>query len=791
MLNSTKPIECSKSTIEKLQAMANDPSEPRLAVRASIVLACIAGESGKSIAERFHEREATVSKWKKRFLTYGVEGLKNEPRGYSGKMYGKPFRERLLAMLRSNPPEGEKYWTCRTLAEALGVPGYVVTRYLRVEGIHLMDERKSRMESSAPETDDSQGTDGSVSASGSMPDEPSVSVIPEAYKVEDSSALEADDPLVSNGSLSGSGNTPDGSSVSAIPETDSEKESLPPPSGTFQVTELGSGKIIPDQAPALVFSQENQTEYSAGKGSIDDAYGLEVTFRIYRRDGSTVTKSTARSDECIPGSDTFRMDTLEGFREDFDTYEKSLIKARDMASGQVTEGLLEELSKKKKMTGTELSVQPREMDTELGRVTMNVPETIAAGFKPKERILSIGQEELLTMACSVMPYEKAVEFINRVQHRSVIDRVCKKTVSDYISRTGKDILEKKLAAADKILSENGFDPETLAPAPADTLPECVVLPPDDSGVKRQELYKDIMNKYNEGKEEAKQIKDPVLIEQVELVSDNTVYIGIEDVGISRQKENRSEGEAKPPGKPKRTASKKYVQNTVVKVLSGKNSYNINANSMINAFKQLLAVLIVNGLLNGKVLVFFADGAEIIRDALEKFFPFLHFRLYLDWYHLEKKTRELLSMAVKGKKDERTRIREEVNQRLWAGNIDDAVSYIRDLPDRNIKNTAMIEETVSYWNRKRPYICCYALRSLLGYRSLGSAVEKANDILAAKRQMNKGMSWSDQGSTSLTSIITLLSNHELEGYLHHRTVAFKFQQSAEPAWAAFLRNDWGL
>jgi len=54
--------------------------------------------------------------------------------------------------------------------------------------------------------------------------------------------------------------------------------------------------------------------------------------------------------------------------------------------------------------------------------------------------------------------------------------------------------------------------------------------------------------------------------------------------------------------------------------------------------------------------------------------------------------------------------------------------------------------------------------------IGSAlVEKANDIIVARRQKNKGMHWSLETSNSLAALKTLMLNKSWERYWQQRQV----------------------
>lgn len=69
--------------------------------------------------------------------------------------------------------------------------------------------------------------------------------------------------------------------------------------------------------------------------------------------------------------------------------------------------------------------------------------------------------------------------------------------------------------------------------------------------------------------------------------------------------------------------------------------------MGSVMKSVLAFLLFNGLLQNE-LVFFTDGARNIKSNIGHFFSFRPYTIVLDWFHLKKKSQELLSMALKRK-----------------------------------------------------------------------------------------------------------------------------------------------
>lgn len=132
-----KKIDCSKEDIIELHKLSEDESNPRIAIRARIVLGCVEGKQIKDIAAELHERPNTVITWRKRYAEQGIDGLLNLPRGYSGNRYGSDLKERILSKLSTSPPNGREHWTGNTLSDELAVPADVIWRCLRKEKIKL------------------------------------------------------------------------------------------------------------------------------------------------------------------------------------------------------------------------------------------------------------------------------------------------------------------------------------------------------------------------------------------------------------------------------------------------------------------------------------------------------------------------------------------------------------------------------------------------------------------------------------------------------------------------------
>lgn len=139
-----KSINCPKTDIIKLNELAQDPTQPRLSIRAQMVLQCIEGRPIKDISADFSERPNTVIFWRDRFAEQGVEGLLNRPRGKNANQYGTNLQDRIVELIDQSPPDGHKRWTGKLLAQELGIPPDVVWRCLRKADIKLTDEHRPK-----------------------------------------------------------------------------------------------------------------------------------------------------------------------------------------------------------------------------------------------------------------------------------------------------------------------------------------------------------------------------------------------------------------------------------------------------------------------------------------------------------------------------------------------------------------------------------------------------------------------------------------------------------------------
>ena len=126
------------------------------------------------------------------------------------------------------------------------------------------------------------------------------------------------------------------------------------------------------------------------------------------------------------------------------------------------------------------------------------------------------------------------------------------------------------------------------------------------------------------------------------------------------------------------------------------------------------------------------------------------------------------MSAKGK-EKRNEILQKLLRILWAGNVDDAIAFLRHLKEDDLRPKNKIDDLCQYLEKHREHIPPYALRAELGLRNSSNRVEKANDLCVAQRQKHNGMSWSTVGSGALAQISALILNHELLSWLNSSAI----------------------
>ena len=128
-----------KATLVAISKSRNE--EARIVERARIILASLEGKEIQQVARELGVAIPTVDKGRRRFLLFGLRGLRDQPRPGKPVKYDQSFRNRVLALLEQPPPPHRSHWDGPAIAERLEASVYAVWRVLHREGIYLQRQR--------------------------------------------------------------------------------------------------------------------------------------------------------------------------------------------------------------------------------------------------------------------------------------------------------------------------------------------------------------------------------------------------------------------------------------------------------------------------------------------------------------------------------------------------------------------------------------------------------------------------------------------------------------------------
>jgi transposase len=121
---------------ELLLRWSRRPKSPQsIAQRARIVLLAADGLSNVAVAERVGVHQATVVKWRKRFLAAGVDGLLDEPRPGAPRSISDDDVEAVIVRTLEDKPVDATHWSTRDLAKRAGMSPSSVGRIWRAFGL--------------------------------------------------------------------------------------------------------------------------------------------------------------------------------------------------------------------------------------------------------------------------------------------------------------------------------------------------------------------------------------------------------------------------------------------------------------------------------------------------------------------------------------------------------------------------------------------------------------------------------------------------------------------------------
>lgn len=167
-----------------------------------------------------------------------------------------------------------------------------------------------------------------------------------------------------------------------------------------------------------------------------------------------------------------------------------------------------------------------------------------------------------------------------------------------------------------------------------------------------------------------------------------------------------------------------------------------------------------------------DGARWIRKIWQQCFPEAVY--ILDWYHLRENLYRALLLTFPYARA--LRIYREISSQLWRGLKGKALEELLLLrsqlllagKQRRLEQDRGLQDFIEYIQNNWQGIVNYRDMYKAGYLVASSLVEKAADLVVAKRQKKKqGMQWSRSGADNICALRTLWLNGDWEKYWRER------------------------
>jgi transposase len=122
-----------RDVLERL--VRRQKSAQSLALRARIVLACASGVSNQAVAAKLRINQATVGKWRRRFVERRLDGLFDEPRPGAKRTITDDKVEAVIMKTLEETPKHATHWSTRSMAEATGMSQTAISRIWRAFGL--------------------------------------------------------------------------------------------------------------------------------------------------------------------------------------------------------------------------------------------------------------------------------------------------------------------------------------------------------------------------------------------------------------------------------------------------------------------------------------------------------------------------------------------------------------------------------------------------------------------------------------------------------------------------------
>ena len=120
-------------TLERLKNRRK--SAQAIALRARIVLMCASGSTNRETARYLRVSEATVGKWRRRFIERRLDGLFDEDRPGAKRTVTDDQVERVIVKTLEDKPADATHWSTRSMAKAMGMSQTSISLIWRAFGL--------------------------------------------------------------------------------------------------------------------------------------------------------------------------------------------------------------------------------------------------------------------------------------------------------------------------------------------------------------------------------------------------------------------------------------------------------------------------------------------------------------------------------------------------------------------------------------------------------------------------------------------------------------------------------
>jgi hypothetical protein len=365
---------------------------------------------------------------------------------------------------------------------------------------------------------------------------------------------------------------------------------------------------------------------------------------------------------------------------------------------------------------------------------------------PQQVCLTAGLRQATADALLSQSAQKALDSIQT--RAGEPDLLCKAEVLQIVREQGQELRQAAQHRAEQALAEQPQARELLLPTVAPPGPEELTALAEEAALPAEEAEDAEEPSLPLGFPGTKVLAEELAWEEPRQVDGGWVVVQPDGVITHAQPQ---------------TKCKQLQSYTAVVLLAGWSWY-FAAASPQELIVEVAGLLAALGVAAGKRgLLFLGDGARWIRDWFEGL-ALKDKAMLLCWYHLVKKTEQLLSLACRGRQH-RGEVQQPVLEHLWHGRVQEAVAVLRQRRDE-MKKPEALDELIGYLEARQPYLVDYAARRQAGLWIASTRVEKFNDHAISQRCKHRGMAWTEPGVEALARLQAAQRNGELGYFRRH-------------------------